>query len=96
MSLGLDAELVKVYPLPNMKVNLFFRSLSDLWSSEYTEKMIWILKVLNFYQLIGGIDFGLNIFTGAKILDLETIPFKLEVEKYILSLKIPDIFEELE
>jgi len=96
MSLGLDAKLVKVYPLPNMKVKLYFRSLSDLWFSEYTEKMIWIVKVLNFYQLIGGIDFGLSIFTREKILDLEAILFKLEVEKYILSLKIPDIFEELE
>ena len=51
---------------------------------------------MNFYQLIGGIDFVVTIFTRAKILDLETIPFKPEVEKYILSLKIPDIFEELE
>lgn len=58
--------------------------------------MIWILKVLKFYQLIGGIDFCLGIFTEAKILDLETIPFKPKIEKYILSLKIPDIFEELE
>jgi len=62
-----------------MKVKIFFRSLTDLWSSEYTVKMIWTLKVLNFYQLIGGVDFALNIFTGAKLLDLEEIPIKPEL-----------------
>ena len=51
---------------------------------------------MNFYQLIGWIDFALSIFTGEKILDLETFPFKPEVEKYIISLKIPNIFEELD
>jgi len=52
MSLGLDAELVKVYPLPSMKGKLFFRSLSDIWSSECTKNMIWILKVFNFINLL--------------------------------------------
>jgi len=46
--------------------------------------------------LIGGIDFSLGIYTGAQILDLEAIPIKRELEKYLLSLKIPDIFKELE
>jgi len=96
VSLGLDDTLVKVFPLPNMKVKLFFRSLSDLWSSVYTDEMIWTLKVLNYYQIIRGIDFALSIFTGAKLMDLEEIPIKTEVEKFMLSLKIPDIFEELE
>ena len=35
--LGLDAELVKVYPLPNMKVKLYFKTLDDIWTIEYTE-----------------------------------------------------------
>ena len=30
ISLGLDENLVKVFSLPNMKVKLFFKSLSDL------------------------------------------------------------------
>jgi len=54
--------------------------------------MIWILKALNYYQLIGGIDFALSIYTRAQMLDLEAIPIKADLEKYLLSLKIPDIF----
>lgn len=79
-----------------MKVKLFFRSLSDLWSSVYTQEMIWTLRILNYYQIIGSVDFALSLFTGAKILDLEEIPIKEEMIKYLLSLRIPDIFEELE
>lgn len=58
--------------------------------------MFWILKVLNYYQLIGGVDFSLGIFTEAKILDPETIQVHDNIERYILSLRIPDIFDELE
>lgn len=58
--------------------------------------MIWTLKVLDYYQIIGGVDFSLSIFTGAKLMVLEEIPIKQELEKFIVSLKIPDIFEELE
>lgn len=96
VSLGLDDTLVKVFPLLNMKVKLFFRSLSNLWSSIYTNEMIWTLKVLNYYQIIGSIDFTLSIFTGAKLMDLEEIHIKRELENFIVSLKILDIFEELE
>lgn len=38
----------------------------------------------------------MSIFTGAKILDLEEIPIKEEMKKYLVSSRIPDIFEELE
>lgn len=55
--------------------------------------MIWILRILNYYQIIGGVDFALSIYTSAKILDLEEIPIKEELLKYLVSLKIPDIFE---
>ena len=78
-----------------MKVELFFGSLCDLWSSVYTKEMIWTLRVLNYYQIIGGVDFALSLFTGAKILDLEEIPMTEDMIKYLVSLKIPDIFEEL-
>jgi len=96
ISLGLDDNLVKVFPLPNMKVKLFFRSLCDLWSSVFTKEMIWTLRILNYYQIIGSVDFALSIYTGAKILDLEEIPIKEELIKFLVSLKILDIFEELE
>ena len=96
ISLGLDDNLVKIFSLPNMKVKLYFRSLNDLWSSVYTKEMIWTLMILNYYQIIGGVDFAFSLFTGAKILDLEEIPIKEEMVKYLVSLKIPDIFEELE
>lgn len=58
--------------------------------------MIWTLRILNYYQIIGSVDFAPSLFTGAKILDLEEIPIKEEMIKYMLSLRIPDIFEELE
>lgn len=95
ISLGLDADLVKVYPFPNMKVKIYFKSLSDLWFSQFTENMIWILKALNYYKLIGGIDFASSIYTRTQILDLEAIPIKGELKKYVLSLKIPDILKNL-
>lgn len=79
-----------------MKVKLFFRILSDLWSSVYIDEMIWTLKVLNYYQIIGGLEFSLSIYTGEKLMDLKEIPIKNKLEKFIVSLKIPDIFEELE
>nr|AXB54821.1 polyprotein [Pinus nigra virus 1] len=96
ISLGLDENLVRVYSLPNMKVKLYFRSLSNLWSSMYTPKMIWTLRILNYYQIIGGVDFAFTLFTGAKVLDLEEIPIEEPMIKYLVSLKIPDIFEEIE
>lgn len=96
ISVGLDDNFVKIFPLPNMKVKVFFRSLCDLWSSVFTREMIWTLRILNYYQIIGGVDFALSIYTGAKILDLEEIPIKEELTKFLVSLKIPDIFEELE
>ena len=67
-----------------------------MWSSQFTENMIWILKVLDYYQLIGGVDFALSIYTGAQMLDLEAIPIKADLERYLRLLRIPNIFEELE
>jgi len=96
ISLGLDENLVKVFSLPNMKVKLLFRRLFDLWSSVYTPEMIWTLRILNYYQIIGSIDFAFSLFTGAKVLDLEEVPIKEEMIKYLVSLRIPDTFEELE
>lgn len=94
--LGLDEDLVKVFPLPNMKVNLYFKTLDDYWTKEYTEKMIKVLKTLNYYQIIGVVDFSLSVFTSAKMLDLEEINMTEGVPKFLLSLRIPDLFEELE
>ena len=96
INLGLDAELVKIYPLSNMKIKFYFKSLDDLWSIQYTNDMIKILKILNYYQLIGSVDFSLAIFTGAKMLDLEDIHIKQEFVKYLWTLRIPDIFDELD
>lgn len=93
--LGLDTNLVSVYPFPNMQVKIYFKHLSDMWSSQLTANVIWILKVLNYYQLIGGVDFALSIYI-AQMLDLEAIPIKVDLERYLRSLRIPDIFEALE
>ena len=95
INLGLDAELVKIYPLPNMNIKLYFKRLDYLWSIQYTNDMIKILKILNYYQLIGSVDFSLAIFTGAKMLDLEYIQIKKYLLKYLWTLRIPDIFDEL-
>jgi len=43
--------------------------------------MIWILKALNYYQLIGGIEFALSVYIGAQMLELEAIPIKTDLEK---------------
>jgi len=45
--------------------------------------MIWVLQILNYYQLIGSIDFALEIFTSAKMMDLEEINIKEDVGKFL-------------
>lgn len=94
--LGLDEELVKVYPLPNMKVKLYFKTLDDYWSREYTKDMIQVLQTLNYYQIIGGIDFSLAVYTSAKMLDLDEINMNEGVQRFLTSLRIPDLFEEID
>jgi len=94
--LGLDEELVKVYPLPNMKVKLYFKTLDDYWTKEYTEAMIKVLQTLNYYQIIGGIDFSFAVYTSAKMLDLDEINIIERVGGFLKSLRIPDLFEELD
>jgi len=94
--LNLDEELVRVYPLPNMKVKLYFKTLDDTWSSHYSEEMIKVLQTLNYYQIIGGIDFSVAVYVPAKMLDLEEINMNEHVERFLKSLRIPDLFEELD
>ena len=94
--LNLDEELVKVYPLPNMKVKVYFKLLDDTWNNRFTEEMIKVLKTLNYYQIIGGIDFSVAVFVSAKMLDLEEVNMNEGVLKFLQSLRIPDLFEELD
>ena len=44
--LNLDEELVKVYPLPNLKVKVYFKLPDDTWNNHFTEEMIKVLKEL--------------------------------------------------
>ena len=94
--LGLDEELVKVYPLPNMKAKLYFKILDDYWTKEYTESMIKVLQTLNYYQIIRGIDFYFVVYTSAKMVDLDEINMTERVGMFLKALRILDLFEELD
>lgn len=51
---------------------------------------------MNYYQIIGGIDFYVAVYVSAKMLDLEEINMNELVEHFLKSLRIPDLFEELD
>lgn len=61
-----------------MKVKLYFRTLDDLWSIQYTQSMIWVLQILNYYYMISCIDFALEIFTSTKMMELDDVNIKIE------------------
>ena len=94
--LGLDEELIKVYPLPNMKVKIYFKTLDDYWSRQYTDEIIQVLKNFNFYEIIGGVYFSFAIYTSTKMLDFDEINMNEKFEIFLTYLRILDLFEELE
>lgn len=58
--------------------------------------MIQVLQTLNYYQIIGGIDFSFAIYTSAKMLDLDEINITERVGRFLKSLRILDLFEEID
>lgn len=94
--LNLNEALVKVYPLPNLQVKVYFTLLDDTWDNHYTPEMIKVLKTLNYYQIIAGIDFSVAIYVSAKMLDLAEVNMNGLVERFLKTLRIPDLFEEIE
>lgn len=94
--LNLDEELVKVYPTSNMKVKVYFKFLDNIWNHRFTDEMIKVLKTLNYYQIIGGIDFLVAVYFMEKMLDLEEVNIEEGVLRFLQSLRIPDLFEELD
>ena len=79
-----------------MKVKIYFKTLDDLWTRLYTPAMIKVLQTLNYYQLIGSVDFSFAIYSNAKMLDIEEINIHDLVERFLISLQIPDLFDEME
>ena len=94
--LNLNEALVKIFPLPNLQVKVYFTLLDDTWDNHYTPDMIKILQILNYYQIIAGIDFSVAVYVSAKMLDLEEVNMNGLVERFLKSLRIPDLFEEIE
>ena len=63
--------------------------------TRYTPKMIHMLKKLNYYNLIGCVDFALFVFVGTMMLELDMVSTRREVGLFLISLSIPDLLEEL-
>ena len=57
--------------------------------------MIHTLKKLNYYNLIGCVDFALSVFVGARMLELDMVATRREVGLFSISLRIPDFLGEL-
>ena len=58
--------------------------------------MVKVLQNLNYYQIIGCIEFSLAVYTSAKMMDLDEINMNDRVERFLRSLRIPDLFDEIE
>ena len=63
--------------------------------TRYTPKMIHTLKKLNYYNLIGCVDFALSVFVGARMLELDMVATRREVGLFLISLRILDLLGEL-
>ena len=57
--------------------------------------MIHTLKMLNYYNLIGCVDFALSVFVGARMLELDMVATRREVGLFLISLRILDFLGEL-
>ena len=79
-----------------MKVKIYFKTLDDYWSRCYTDDMIKVLMNLNHYHIIGAFDFSLAVYTTAKMLDIDKINMSEKVERFLKTMRIPDLFDELE
>jgi hypothetical protein len=58
--------------------------------------MIQVILILNYYGLIGCIEFSFGLYNTVKFLDLAEVPILQKVHSMIYSFHISDWWEEVE
>lgn len=71
------------------------RALTNMWSIPWTPQIMKVLKTINYYQLVGCVDFGMGIYNLAKFLDEGQIPIQEEIARWLTSLKISNLWEAI-